>query len=923
MICWRVKTEYSFGATYAPLSKIIERLNALGCKAAAITDRGGTWGHVPFYKAAQAAGIQPLLGVELAIEDGRYMVFIARSSIGLRELYKNVTLAHLQALPTPRGSVPRLYKADVMTMSGEIMKLAGDILDGDFLADIGAIIDFSPASQVLNLSKQSIAVEYNLRTIECCDNAYVSEGDKQLLEITAPIAAKPSAQHLFDTGDRNYDLVPEPFELQRAPMISVKDAQRKLWRLCRAGIKYRTKLNKLQWTEKYEHRLKREMNLIREKNFASYFIIVSDMTCYAKQHMLVGPSRGSAAGSLVCYLTRITEIDPLPPGLIFERFIDSTREDLPDIDLDFPDAKRYMVFDYMAQKYGKENVAHIGTITRYKAKSALAQTCKKMGIPSAATAPVKIVMIERSSADARVSDCLLDTLEGTEPGKKFLQMYPEAKIAAEIEGHASHTGVHAAGLLICNEPITNYCTVTNDGIAQIEKYSAEDLGLLKIDVLGLRTLTVLEGADVLKNEDWYALPLNDPDTFSIFDEQALSGIFQFEGDAMRQICKQMVPFKTIAEVDAVTALARPGPFASGITQQYLESRNTGKKVKTNPLVAKYMVETEGLPIYQEQTLVIVREIGKFSWADSARIRRLISRRMGDEHFQTFENKFMRGAAENGLSEEDAREIWNSINTMGSWQMNKAHTYSYAVLSYWCAWLKAHHPEAFVLSCLRSSMNSDNAIKLIREMVVAGRIKHTPFDWHSAAADWSMQNGCLMPGFNSAKGFGSVLAEKFVAARAAGALTEAMIKKIESAEKEFDDLFPVENNYGSYYNGEESVAGDVIRLEQLDELPLGTFENPVMYTFIGELIQKNLRDSNEDINIKKRGGTVLTGPVIYLDIRLRDDTGQLLTRISRHDYKRMGEEIQNKIELGTMLMIRARFIGYKFGFIKKWKCISVQ
>jgi len=922
MIHWRVRTEYSFGQTFAPIGKIVAHLKAQGCTAAAIVDAHGTWGHVPWYKGCVENSVLPLLGVELAVsneeDEASMMAFIARNPEGLKELYGFTTHAHTQSLSDRQGKIPRLFKTDVLGMSENVMKLAGEMLDEKFLVRIGAIIDLSPASRVVNAAKRAIADRNGLRVVNCCDNAYVEDEDKKVLEIIAPRSAKPSPQDLHDPLDDSTDLLPEAFPLPKAPLIKVADAQRKLRALCKAGVKYREKLNSLVWDDSYQERLDYELELIKEKDFASYFLVVADMCAYAKEHMLVGPSRGSAAGSLVCWLTRITEIDPLPPKLMFERFIDRTREDLPDIDLDFPDAKRHMVFDYMAEKYGAENVAHIGTITRYKAKSALVAACKRMRVPPQATVQVKIAMIERSSADARVSDCLLDTLNTTEPGKKLKQMYPEVMIAAKIEGHAAHTGVHAAGLLVCNEPISNFCTVTELGIAQIEKYSAEKLGLLKIDVLGLRTLSVLDGAGVLSNDEWYAMPLDDQATFDIFDSQALSGIFQFEGDAMRDISKRMVPFTSMHDIDAVTALARPGPFASGITERYLKSRNSGHKVIAHPLVEEHMRNTHGLPIYQEQTLAIVRNIGNFSWTDSANIRRLISRRMGTEYFDTFWQKFRDGAMANGLPENDAREIWASINTMGSWQMNKAHTYSYAVLSYWCAWLKAHHPLPFVLSCLRSGMDTDKGIKLIREMVVAGRIQHCEMDWRVADVSWSIQDGKLMPGLDSAKGFGPKLSEKFIESRAKGTLSAAMIAKIENAEKEFDHLFPIETQYGDYYNGKMNIVGGVQRIKDL------TGEQDGSFAFIGKLIYKSLRDINEDILVKRRDGKVHSAPLIFLDIRIQDDTDQILARINRFDYLRMGEQLFSSVEMGATLLVRAKFMrGFRFGFITKWKRIDVE
>lgn len=915
MIFWRIRTEYTFGATYAPIEKIITRLNELGASAAGIMDAHGTWGHVPWFNACREAGIQPMFGVELVVDSDealRTMGFLARNPSGLKELYHFTSKAHHQPISTKRGKFPRLYPSQVRNISDDVMIFAGEnVSDPDFLKDVGAVIDITPQSMVLNHQKKQIAESHGLRVVQALDNAYVTEDDRRTLSLINDRALKPTDQTIHDCGEEeNEDLLPEDFDLPTCPMISIEDADEKLRSLCLEGIEARD----LEWSDEYQARLDKELSLISKKNFASYFLVVADMTRFAKSKMLVGPSRGSAAGSLVCYLTRITEIDPIQAGLIFERFIDETRDDLPDIDLDFPDAKRHLVFEYMAEKYGEENVAHIGTVSRFKARSSLVITCKRMKIPIAATGAVKANMIERSPGDDRVHDCLYDTLSNTPEGQKLLNMYPEAIEGARIEGHASHSGVHAAGLLVANESINDFCTVTEKGIAQIEKRAAEQLGLLKIDVLGLRTLTVLDEANVLSNEEWYSLPLDDPETFQVFNDLDLAGIFQFEGGAMGSVSKDMIPFRTMHDIDAVTALARPGPLMSGITQKYLDVRNGNRRNTAHPLVAEDMAHTEGFPIYQEQTFTIVQKIGGFSPAEAAEIRRLISKRKGVEFFGRYWKRFLAGARKKGLTKDEAREIWDEINTMGVYQMNKAHTYSYAVISYWEAWLKAHHPMEFVLSYLRSNVEKNKALKLIREMVSNKRIRYKPLDWSVAEPSWSVQDGALMPGIDSAKGFGPKLAQKFVESREKGTLTDQQIERITNAEKEFDILFPIESRFGSYFDGSENVAGEVTRLFEFDSLPSG------FHCFLGEVIFKSERDVNEEVEVKKRGGQILdVAQTKFLDVRIADDTDQILLRVGRRDFDRLGIGLRDEVEEGDVILVRAKTSkGIRFGWINKWK-----
>lgn len=917
MIQLRVRTEYSFGQTFAPIKPLVARLKELGCKAAAIVDVDSTWGHVTWFEECTKAGIQPLLGVECAVADEDVplrMWFLARNTAGLSELYGWISKAHQQPISGRAGKVPRLYKNDVVSMSDDIIKFAGDITDGPFLAEVAAVVDLNPASRVLNASKRAIAEQHGLPIVKTSDNAYIDEEDRNIFELISKAGLKPTPQHIIpdlDAGEHAELIVDacKALQLPKAPMVRTEGD---LEALCRKGIEFRKMQDR--WTEEYETRLNYELELIRSKDFESYFLIVADMCHYAKEHMLVGPSRGSAAGSLVCYLARITEIDPIPPKLYFERFIDVTRTDLPDIDLDFPDNKRQMVFEYMAEKHGMQNTAHIGTISQFKPKSALIEVCKALGIPPAATGAVKIAMIERSSADSRANNCLEDTFKETEPGRSFIKSYPQAILAQRIEGHASHTGVHAAGLLVSNEPITKYCVVDANGIAHVEKGAAEKLGLLKIDVLGLRTLGILEDSGV--PIDWYNLSFDDPATYDVFNAGRMCGIFQFEGNALRSISRD-VKFETLTEIDAVTALARPGPFGGGVTDEWIRRKHGKSYEPIHPLVESHMAETYGLPVYQEQTLAIVREIGKFDWKETSTIRKAMSKRMGKEFFDTYWEKFKVGAMSQDISEEAARSTWDTINSMGAWQMNKAHTYSYAVISYWTAYLKAHHPMEFAAANLRNAKDENSALELLREMVKEG-IKYLPFDLERSEINWCAKDGVLIGGFMNLKGIGESKAAKLIEARNAGKLTAKQRETIEQAENFFADIFPFQSNYGDMYAnpGKHGINGDILHIDELNGSQKGS------HVFLGEIVYKSARNANEEILIKKRNGKKETGPLEFVDVRLRDDTGMIGARVGRFDFEEIGRELLERVPEGAHLLVRARFVrGIRFGFITKWKWLN--
>jgi DNA polymerase III alpha subunit len=497
-------------------------------------------------------------------------------------------------------------------------------------------------------------------------------------------------------------------------------------------------------------------------------------------------------------------------------------------------------------------------------------------------------------------------------------------MATLLEGHASHTGVHAAGLLVCNEPITKFCTVDAKGIAHVEKGAAESLGLLKIDVLGLRTLGILEDSGV--QIDWYNLPFDDKETYDVFNAQRLCGIFQFEGNALRAISGD-IDFRTIVEIDAVTALARPGPFGGGVTEEYVKRKKGKEYTSIHPLVEKHMEETFGLPVYQEQTLAIVREIGKFDWKETSTIRKAMSKRMGKEFFDTYWEKFKAGAMSQGIGEYEARATWETINSMGAWQMNKAHTYSYAVISYWTAYLKAHHPLEFAAANLRNAKSEDSAIELLREMVREG-VEYIPFDLELSEENWCVKNGKLYGGFMALKGIGDSGAKKYVAARNAGKLTQKDTDKISACENLFANIFPFSTKYKSVYDNPagNGVACDKVwtisEIQSAKNIPHQT-----ELVFMGEVVYKNSRDANEEINVKKRGGEVLKGQTQFADMRLRDDTGTLGARIGRYDWFRMkggapgGKEFIETVPDGAHLLVRAKFFNdIRFAFVTKWKVV---
>jgi DNA polymerase III alpha subunit len=904
MIHLKLKSEFSYGRAYAKLEDLIIYLKETDCVAAALVDTT-TWGHIPFHQECRAAGIKPILGVELFVvfdDVPKCMWFLARDAIGLRELYSFVSLSHKQQHPLPRGGmIPVLYPENIKEMSWKIIKFAGDVVDGEFLKSISAVIDYNPSSQVLNLKKRRVAKDFILLEVETSDNAYIREEDHSTYEVLTGSLKKHTPQHILEKYFFQSEIEElcddiDDYDLPIAPMLT-HDAD--LEALCRQGAQRRFPQG---LAPEYEARLQLELAVIRKKTFESYFLIVADLITFAKTKMLVGPGRGSSAGSLVCYLCGITEVDPIPPGLYFERFIDISRSDLPDIDTDFPDNKRHLILEYLREKYGADKIAQIGTLSTLQARSALALICKQLHISGS------IVWDLRSA----IKTTLLDALENTPTGAQFLARYPHMSKLAHIEGHISHTGKHAAGVLLSQEDIKDFCVLDDQGIAHIDKHAAEKLGLLKVDILGLRTLTILEDSGI--DIDWYKLPLDELKTFKLLNSKNFCGIFQLDGKAARKISKG-IHFRTIEDVCDVIALARPGTLDSGIAELYLKRVQSGVRSPIHPFVDQILDATYGLPIYQEQTLAIVREIGQLSWEETNSFRKGIGKSLGSEFINSFFKKFKIGAEDNGLSETEIAKVWGLICEMGGYQMNKSHTYSYAIVAYWTAYLKTHHPLEFLAATLRHQKDEDASLEIIREMTKTG-IKFKPFDADDSEVTWSSKNDTLFGGFTSLKGVGDIKAKKLVEKRNTVGLTQTDRDFLQKCENKFSNLFPLKSKYSGYYKtpNEFCLSREVSTIEQLENIPHG--EERI---FIATLTKKILRDKNDPDLLEKRSGVLEKGQTKFVDVRFKDDTGEISGRISNKDYVKIGKEFFEKAPIDSELLVKSVFYnGFRFAFLTRWK-----
>lgn len=511
-----------------------------------------------------------------------------------------------------------------------------------------------------------------------------------------------------------------------------------VWEWLREGWRYRYPDNPtMQARERaYAERLHYEMELIDSKDYNDYFLMVADAVRFAKEDGIpVGPARGSAAASLVCYLLRITEVDPLQfPSMVFERFIDVSRKDLPDIDLDFADDRRQEVVDYLVRKWGADRVANIGNFVGYKGKNSVVDVARVYNIPKHAEDAVKAVILERSGGDSRADDTLADSIAMFPSAQAAVDAYPKLKYAQELEGNMRGMSVHAAGIVLSNAPISDTCAMyTREVKGQprrvlaYDKKDGEYLGMLKMDFLGLSTMGMIGIVlDMIgmKLADLYRVPLDEPKTLEAFRRGDVVGIFQFEGRATRLVNAGVVPdhFMHLADINA---LSRPGPLFSGMTAQYMEVKHGRAEADhLHPLVWKYTQNTYGQIIYQEQVLQIVREVGGFPVERIGDIRRIISQKLGEASMVGMFQDFLDGAKRlHGIDEGLATRIWKFMVTSATYSFNVAHCISYSMLGFWCQYLKQHYPREFYAAQLQKVGDDKKARENRRPRLLNDAVKN--------------------------------------------------------------------------------------------------------------------------------------------------------------------------------------------------------
>ncbi|WP_121013146.1 DNA polymerase III subunit alpha [Hydrogenivirga caldilitoris] len=564
------------------------------------------------------------------------------------------------------------------------------------------------------------------------------------------------------------------------------------------GLKQRIARGQAKNSKEYWERLEYELDVINRIGFAGYFLIVQDFINWAKTNGIpVGPGRGSAAGSLVAYAVGITDVDPIKHGLLFERFLNPERVSMPDIDVDFCQDNRDRVIEYVKEKYGRENVAQIITYNVMKAKQTLRDVARALGLPySTADQLAKLI----PQGDVQGTWLSLEEMYQTpievlkerygvhrgdieDNANKFRKLCKEnpeieklVQIALRLEGLTRHTSLHAAGVVIAPKPLDELVPLfyDRDGAVatQYDMTKLEDMGLLKMDFLGLKTLTELKGMrDLVEARkgvrvDFLTLPMDDPKVFELLQEGNTTGVFQLESRGMKELLKRLKP-DSFEDIVAVLALYRPGPLKSGLVDRYINRKHGKEAVEyIFPELEEVLRETYGVIVYQEQVMKMSQILAGFTPGEADTLRKAIGKKKKDLMEQMRE-KFIKGAVDRGFPENKITKLWEDIEKFASYSFNKSHSVAYGYISYWTAYMKAHHPAEFFAVKLTTEKNDNKFINLIKDAKLMG-FEILPPDVNRSDVGFKIEGDKKIRfGIGRVKGVGEEAARSIVDARDRG------------------------------------------------------------------------------------------------------------------------------------------------------------
>jgi DNA polymerase-3 subunit alpha len=578
----------------------------------------------------------------------------------------------------------------------------------------------------------------------------------------------------------NVSLDVKGYHLPNFPVPAGKDLAGYFAEVARAGLEKRLKTaaplfaakKKKYEPQAYHDRLESEIEIIRSMGFPGYFLVVWDFIKYAKDNGIpVGPGRGSGAGSLVAYSMGITDVDPLDYDLLFERFLNPERLSMPDIDIDFCMNRRGEVIEYVRRKYGADKVAQIITFGTMAAKSVVRDVGRVLGLPYGLVD--KVAKTIPAGPDVTLPSAAKDSPALIEAMKNDHEVARIIEIGSRLEGLSRHAGMHAAGVVITPEPVTNYVplyrTNRDEIVTQYDMRIVEKMGLLKMDFLGLRTLTVID--DAIKSAkaaegvtiDIETLPLDDPEVFRLFQDGRTKGVFQFESGGMVDLLRKSRPTR-FEDLAALNALYRPGALDAGMVDEFVRRKNGLSKAKyLVPAMKDILEETYGVIVYQEQVMQIAQQVAGYSLGQADLLRKAMGKK--DAVVMAAErDKFVTGAGAKGIDKKKANDLFDYIEPFARYGFNKSHSVAYALVAWQTAWLKVHYPLHFMAALMTSEMDrTDFVVKFINEASQMG-IKILPPDINESNYAFTVVGPNIRFGLGAVKGVGESAIESILEAR---------------------------------------------------------------------------------------------------------------------------------------------------------------
>jgi DNA polymerase-3 subunit alpha len=835
------------GASRIP--ELVARTKELGMNALALTDHGNLYGAIEFYRECKTAGINPIIGYEAYVapdkrgdrearrrgDAGYHLTLLAQNRTGFHNLIKMASAAYLEGY----HYVPRIDKELLTTFKDGIICLSGcasgefselilkdqieeatslarwfaQLFGNNFYVEIqnnGLDIQRRCAEGAIN-----IANRLGLPLVATSDAHYLCQGDSDAHDVLLCIntgkirsdenrlrygsnqfyVRAPAEMYQLFAGkaeavQRSQEIADRcsielDFKTRHFPLFTPPDRKKPedfLRELCENGLRERYRDPPPQDAA---DRLNHELEIICRMGFASYFLIVWDFVRFAREKGIPASARGSACGALVSYVLHLSAVDPLKYDLLFERFLDPSRGEAPDIDIDFCQDRRDEVIAYVRQKYGEQSVAQIGTFGTLAARAAVKDVGRVLNIPLARVTQIS-EMIPKTLG-ITLDDALKHNPDLKKEYESDRQIRELIDIARKLEGTNRSAGTHAAGVVISDGPLTDHVPlqrvigkadeggtkVDQAGVTtQWEMGDLEKIGLLKMDFLGLRTLTLLDNAVKLIEKtrgekiDLEKLPLDDPETYALLQRGDAKGVFQLESDGIRDLLKRMKP-DHIRDLIACNALYRPGPLGGGMVDAYVNRKHGREKpVYPHPVLEEILGETYGVMVYQEQVMRILNRLGDIELSSAYACIKAISKKK-QEVIDQRRAEFIAGAQKRGVAEFTAREIFDLITFFGGYGFNKSHSAAYALIGYHTAYLKAHYTPEFMAALLSSEVEDgnkrDNLIQHIEDARRLG-VKVQPPNINTGHVDFTVAAGEILFGLIAVKGLGRGAADEIVRAR---------------------------------------------------------------------------------------------------------------------------------------------------------------